>query len=127
MVIVVFDASEPLSEQDVRIAGLVHEQQKPSVIIYNKWDLIEKDTNTINKFKDTLARDLAFMSYFKMESVSALTGKRVEKIMSAVDEVYANNHKRVKTSDLNDIIQDATLSTTPPSKAGKKLKIYQHL
>ena len=124
VVIVVFDASEPLSEQDVRIAGLVHEQQKPSVIIYNKWDLIEKDTNTINKFKDTLARDLAFMSYFKMESVSALTGKRVEKIMSAVDEVYANNHKRVKTSDLNDIIQDATLSTTPPSKAGKKLKIY---
>ena len=124
VVIVVFDASEPLSEQDVRIAGLVHEQQKPSVIIYNKWDLIEKDTNTINKYKSILERDLAFMSYFKMESVSALTGKRVEKIMASVDEVYENNKKRIKTSDLNDIIQDATLSTTPPSKAGKKLKIY---
>lgn len=124
VVVVVMDASEPISEQDVKIAGLVHEQKKPSVIVFNKWDLIEKDTNTQKKFEEKLKIDLAFMPYFKMECMSALTGKRMEKLIQAVETVYANNTRRVKTSDLNAILENAVLTVTPPVKGGKRLKVY---
>lgn len=124
VVVVVMDASDPISEQDVKIAGLVHEQKKPSVIVFNKWDLIEKDTNTQKKFEEKLKIDLAFMPYFKMECMSALTGKRMEKLIQAVETVYANNTRRVKTSDLNSILENAVLTVTPPVKGGKRLKVY---
>ena len=124
VVVVVMDASDPISEQDVKIAGLVHEQKKPSVIVFNKWDLIEKDTNTQKKFDEKLKIDLAFMPYFKMECMSALTGKRMEKLIQAVETVYANNTRRVKTSDLNAILENAVLTVTPPVKGGKRLKVY---
>lgn len=124
VVVVVMDASDPISEQDVKIAGLVHEQKKPSVIVFNKWDLIEKDTNTQKKFEEKLKIDLAFMPYFKMECMSALTGKRMEKLIQAVETVYANNTHRVKTSDLNAILENAVLTVTPPVKGGKRLKVY---
>lgn len=124
IVVVVIDVSEPFSEQDIRIAGLVHESEKPSVIVLNKWDLIEKDTGTMNKFNDLLSSKLAYMSYFKSVYLSALTGKRMGKLMESVEEVYANNTKRVKTGDLNNIIQDAILSNEPPVKNAKKLKIF---
>ena len=124
VVVVVMDASDPISEQDVKIAGLVHEQKKPSVIVFNKWDLIEKDTNTQKKFEEKLKIDLAFMPYFKMECMSALTGKRMEKLIQAVETVYANNTRRVKTSDLNAILEYAVLTVTPPVKGGKRLKVY---
>ncbi len=124
VVVVVMDASDPISEQDVKIAGLVHEQKKPSVIVFNKWDLIEKDTNTQKKFEEKLKIDLAFMPYFKMECMSALTGKRMEKLIQAVETVYANNTRRVKTSDLNAILENAVLTVTPPVKGGKRLKVY---
>lgn len=124
VVVLVIDAGEPLSEQDVKIAGLIHEEEKPSVIVMNKWDLVEKDTNTMNKFNEKLLCDLAFMSYFKPVYLSALTGKRVEKLMQAVEEVYANATRKITTGTLNDLIQQAVVSTPPPSKNGKKLKIY---
>lgn len=124
VVVVVMDASDPISEQDVKIAGLVHEQKKPSVIVFNKWDLIEKDTNTQKKFEEKLKIDVAFMPYFKMECMSALTGKRMEKLIQAVETVYANNTRRVKTSDLNAILENAVLTVTPPVKGGKRLKVY---
>lgn len=124
VVVVAMDVSEEISEQDVKIAGLVHEQKKPTVIVMNKWDKIDKDTSSMKKHENKLKTELAFMSYFKPVFLSALTGKRMEKLMEAVEEVYANNTKRIKTRDVNDIIEDAVMSTPPPSKNGKRLKIY---
>ena len=124
VVVLVLDANEVISEQDVRIAGLIHEELKPSVVVMNKWDLIEKDTNTINKFEKQLQTDLAYMSYFKSVYMSALTGKRTEKLMQAVEEVWANANKKLSSGNLNDILQNAYAISSPPSKKGKKLKIF---
>lgn len=123
IVLIVFDASEEITEQDVRIAGYVHEEGKPSLILMNKWDLIEKDGHTINEYKKILMSKLSFMDYFKPLFISALTGKRLEKIMPNVLEVIENNKRRVSTGTLNDIIQKAVLSQEPPSYKGKNLKI----
>lgn len=123
IVLIVFDASEEITEQDVRIAGYVHEEGKPSLILMNKWDLVEKDGHTINKYKKTLMSKLAFMDYFKPLFISALTGKKLDKIMPNVLEVIENNRRRVSTGTLNDIIQKAVLSQEPPSYKGKNLKI----
>ena len=123
IVLIVFDASEEISEQDVRIAGYVHEENKPSIIIMNKWDLVEKDGHTINEYKQTLSEKLSFMSYFKPLFLSALTGKKCEKIMSSVLEVYENNSRRLSTGTLNEVIQQAILAQEPPTRKGKRLKI----
>ena len=122
--LLVVDSTEGLTEQDTKIIGYVHEQGKPSVIVMNKWDLIEKDTHTINKFEDKLKEDLKFMDYFKSIYVSAKTGQRTEKIMAAVDEVYANAHFRVPTGTLNDLISDTIRANEPPSYNGRRLKVY---
>ena len=123
VVLIVFDSSEEISEQDVRIAGYVHEENKPSIVVMNKWDLVEKDGNTINTYQKMLEDKLSFMSYFKPLYLSALTGKRLEKIMPTVNEVYENSTRRITTGTLNEIIQKAILSQEPPTKKGKKLKI----
>ncbi len=123
VVLIVFDASEEISEQDVRIAGYVHEENKPSIVIMNKWDLVEKDGNTINNYQKMLEDKLSFMGYFKPLYLSALTGKRLEKIMPTVNEVYENSTRRITTGTLNEIIQKALLSQEPPTRKGKKLKI----
>ena len=122
--VLVIDASVLISEQDIKIAGLIHEENKPSIIVLNKWDLVEKDTNTINKFNENLMHELSFMNYFKTVYVSALTGKRLEKVFEAVEEVYENASRRVSTGVLNDVIAQAVVSNAPPSKNGKRLKIY---
>lgn len=124
VVVLVIDASEEISEQDVKIAGLIHEENKPSVVVMNKWDLIDKNTNTMKEFDNKLLTDLAFMSYFKPVYVSALTGKRMEKLIEAVEVVWANANRKVQTGVLNDLISQATLSTAPPSKNGKRFKIF---
>lgn len=122
--LIVVDATEGLSEQDVRIAGYVHEEGKASVLLVNKWDLIEKDTHTMNEFKKKLAVDLAFMNYVPMLFISALSGQRVNKIMAQVEYAYAQNCRRVSTGTLNDIIAEAITITEPPSDKGRRLKIY---
>lgn len=122
--LLVVDSEDGLTEQDTKIIGYVHEQGKPSVIVMNKWDLIEKDTNTINKFESKLKEDLKFMDYFKSVYISAKTGQRTEKIISLVDEVYAHSHYRVATGTLNDVISDAVRSNEPPSYNGRRLKVY---
>ena len=122
--LLVVDSSEGLTEQDTKIIGYVHEQGKPSVVVMNKWDLIEKDTNTINKFEEKLKEDLKFMDYFKSVYVSAKTGQRAEKIMKTVDEVYANAHFRIPTGTLNDLISDTVRANEPPSYNGKRLRVY---
>lgn len=122
--LIVIDSSETISEQDVRICGYVHEQGKPSVILMNKWDSIEKDTHTINKFNAILKEELKFMDYFVPLYISAKTGQRTDKIMTAVEEVFAEASKRITTGTLNDVVQDAVTLVEPPSNNGKRLKIY---
>ncbi|MBE5758140.1 MAG: ribosome biogenesis GTPase Der [Clostridiales bacterium] len=124
VVLLVVDAEEGLSEQDVRIAGFIHEEGKPSVVVMNKWDLIEKDTYSMNKFNDKLAEDLKFMSYFIPLYTSALTGTRMNKIMETVEKVYNNSHYRITTSMINEIISNAVAVNEPPLKNGKRCKIY---
>ncbi|MCI9407277.1 MAG: ribosome biogenesis GTPase Der [Clostridia bacterium] len=122
--LLVVDSADGLTEQDTKIIGYVHEQGKPSVIVMNKWDLIEKDTNTINKFESKLKEDLKFMDYFKSVYISAKTGQRTEKIISLVDEVYKHAHFRIATGMLNDVISDAVRANEPPSYNGRRLKVY---
>ena len=122
--ILVVDSTEGLTEQDTRIIGYVHEQGKPSLVVMNKWDLIEKDTNTINTFQNKLKEDLKFMDYFRSLYISAKTGQRVDKILSAVKEVYENTHRRIQTGVLNDVISSAVRANEPPSYNGRRLKIY---
>lgn len=122
--LLVIDASVGITEQDVKIAGYIHEQGKPSVIVMNKWDLIEKDTHTINEFENKLKTELAFMDYFKSIYVSAKTGQRIGKILNLAQEVAANAQKRITTGVLNEIVSDAIRATEPPSKHGRRLKIY---
>ena len=120
----VIDSVEGLTEQDVKILGYIHEQGKPSLVIMNKWDAVQKDAYTVEEFKKKLNCDLAFMDYFKALFVSAKTGQRTEKIFNAVNEVYENSQKRITTGMLNDVINDAVRATEPPTKNGRRLKIY---
>ena len=124
VVIIVFDASEDLSDQDIRIAGYVHEQGKPSVIAINKWDLVSKDDKTINFYKQRLNSELKFMDYYLPVFISAKTGQRLNTIMPAVIKAYQNSTKKTSTSILNEILQDAVAISQPPSKYGKRLKFY---
>ena len=121
--IMMIDAVDGITEQDVKILGYVHEQGKPSIVCMNKWDLVEKDTYTINKFDATLQEALKFMDYFKSVYISAKTGLRTEKLVKIAEEVYANAHYRVSTGKLNDMIIDAVRMNEPPSYKGKRLKI----
>lgn len=122
--VIVCDAAEGMTEQDVKIAGYVHEQGKPSLIVMNKWDLVDKDSHTIEKFEKKLREDLKFMDYFKSLYISAMTGKRAETILPACRLVLANSRRRISTGLLNEVLQDAIRISEPPSRLGKRLKIF---
>lgn len=122
--VAVIDSVEGLTEQDVKILGYIHEQGKPSVVVMNKWDAVEKDGFTIETFKKKLDCDLAFMDYYKAVFVSAKTGQRVNKIIPTALECLENARQRVTTGTLNDVILDAVRTTEPPTKHGRRLKIY---
>lgn len=124
VVITVLDATVPVSEQDVRIAGYVADEGKPGIIVVNKWDAIEKDTFTVNKFEDEIKKQFAFMNYYVSLYVSAKTGLRTDKIISLAEKVYENASRRISTGTLNDVISDAVAATEPPAKSGRRLKIY---
>ena len=121
--IIMIDCSVGITEQDVKICGYVHEQGKPSVIVMNKWDLIEKDTNTINKFNVELNEALKFMDYIECIYVSAKTGLRTDKILDLANKVLQNSKRKVSTGQLNDLILDCVRANEPPSVNGKRLKI----
>lgn len=120
----VVDSAEGLTEQDVKIIGYVHEQGKPSVIVMNKWDLVEKDTHTVNRFEEKLKEDLKFMDYYKSIYISAKTGQRVEKLLLAAEEAYAHASFRVPTGELNDLIGDAVRLQEPPSYLGRRMRVF---
>lgn len=122
--LIVIDAQDGITEQDVKIAGFVHEEGKASIIIVNKWDLIEKDTKTAEMFKKKIITDLAFMDYVDILFISALTGQRVVRIPDMVKEVYAHASSRISTGVLNDVLHDAMSISEPPSDNGKRFKLY---
>lgn len=122
--LLVVDSTQGLTEQDVKIAGYIHEQYKPSVIVMNKWDLVEKDTFTVESFRKKLDTDLAFMDYYKSVFISAKTGQRLPKVLSISHEALNNANRRITTGMLNDCINDAVRMNEPPTYKGRRLKIY---
>jgi GTP-binding protein len=122
--LMVIDATEGVTEQDKKIAGYAHENGKATIIVINKWDLIEKDDKTYLKFMKDVRNNLSFMFYAPVVFISALTGQRVNKIIDLIKVVSANHNMRISTGTLNDIIGEAILMNQPPSDKGKRLKIY---
>ena len=120
VVLIVFDGSTEVTEQDIRIAGLVHEAGKPSVLIVNKVDIMEKSRE---QFKEIFKKDLSFMSYLVPIFISATEGTRVGDIMQNAVRVFENASKRITTGLLNDLLQDAILNFEPPIKGGRKAKL----
>lgn len=120
VVIIAFDGSERLTEQDIRIAGYVHEAGKPSVVLINKIDLLEKPRAEV---LEDIKKELSYMDYFTPVFASALTGAKVGDIMPAVLSSYENGNKRIPTGALNDLLQDAILNYQPPAKNGKRVKL----
>lgn len=122
--IILVDATEGITEQDEKIAGLAHEGGKGVIIVINKWDLLEKETGTLEKYKKEVRQKLAFMPYAPIMFISALTGQRVDKLFQMINKVDEMNAYRVSTSMLNDVISEAITTTQPPTDRGKRLKIY---
>ncbi len=121
--IMLIDSEVGVTEQDVKICGYIHEQGKPSVIVMNKWDLVEKDTNTINRYNSDLSEALKFMDYIMPIYVSAKTGLRTDKILDLALRAIDNSNRRISTGQLNDLILDCVRANEPPSVNGKRLKI----
>lgn len=122
--ILLIDAEEGISEQDKKIIGYAHELNKALMVVVNKWDLIEKETNTMNRFKKELQSELSFMSYAPYIFISAKTGQRVGKVLDLAKECYTNYSKRISTGVLNDVISKAVMMKEPPIVAMNRLKIY---
>lgn len=122
--LLMLDATEGVSEQDKKIAGIAHEAGKGIVVVVNKWDLLEKDTNTMNHFQKDIARELAFMSYAPSIFISVIKNQRLEKVMETARYVADQRNLRISTGQLNNLITDAMMMKQPPSDKGKHLKIY---
>jgi GTP-binding protein len=122
--LVMLDAREGVTEQDTKIAGMVHEAGKASIIVVNKWDLIEKDSKTMDHMRQDVMRDLAFMSYAPVLFISALTGQRTQRLFELVNYVNDQSATRLTTGMLNDVLADAQARQQPPTDKGKRLKIY---
>ena len=122
--LIVIDATEGFTEQDSKVAGYAHEQGKASIVVVNKWDLVEKDGKTMQNFEEELRGHFSFMSYVPFLFLSAKTGQRVSKLFGMIKDVYQQNSIRVTTGTLNDILAYATTRVQPPSDKGRRLKIY---
>lgn len=122
--LLVIDATEGITEQDKRIAGVAHEAGKGIIIVVNKWDLLKKETNTMKEYRETIEAELPFLSYAPTLFISVLTGQRVQEVMKTVKTVAENRSMRVPTGQLNSLISDAVMMKQPPSDKGKRLKIY---
>ena len=122
--ILLIDAEDGISEQDKKIIGYAHELNKALMVVVNKWDLIEKETNTMNRFKKELQGELSFMNYAPYIFISARTGQRVGKVLDLAKECYTNYNRRISTGVLNDVISKAIMMKEPPIVAMNRLKIY---
>lgn len=122
--LIMVDATEGITEQDSKIAGIAHEAGRASIIVVNKWDLIEKDNDTVKKFNSDITTALAFMPYAPIIYVSAKTGQRITNIFERIVYVHGQSTLRVSTGMLNDVLNEATMRTQPPTDKGRRLKIY---
>lgn len=122
--LIMIDAAEGVTEQDTKIAGYAHDQGKASIIVVNKWDVIDKETNTMKNFAMRIKEGFNFMMYAPSVFISAKTGQRVNDLFDMIDAAAAENAKRISTGLLNDVINDAIAMVQPPSDKGKRLKIY---
>jgi len=122
--LLLIDAKEGVTEQDSKIAGYIDEQGKPAVIIINKWDAVEKDTNTMNEYIKEVRKELKFMEYAPVMFISALTGQRTGNVIEMVRKVYEQASRRITTGLLNDILSDAQAALQPPATSGRRLKIF---
>lgn len=123
VVLILIDALEGVTEQDKRIAGYAHEAGKGSIVLVNKWDLVEKDDRTMNRYTEQVRRELAFMPYAPLLFTSALTGKRVSKVLELVDFVAEKQATRISTANLNNLIREAVQQNPPPTDKTRRLKI----
>lgn len=122
--VIMLDAAQGVTEQDTKIAGYANDQGKALIVAVNKWDIVEKQTNTMEQMRRRIEQDLSFMSFAPILFISAKTGQRVDKLFESVAAAHENNIRRVPTGALNDMLQDATTRVQPPSDKGKRLKIY---
>ncbi len=122
--VLMVDSTEGVTAQDERVAGIAHEAGKPTVIVMNKWDLVEKDNSTVNKVTKDVYTALSYMTYAPLLFVSAKTGQRVERLFETINAVYDSSRKRITTGMLNDVLNDATGRVQPPTDKGRRLKIY---
>jgi GTP-binding protein len=122
--LILIDAQEGVTEQDTKVAGMAHEAGKASIIVVNKWDLVEKDGKTMDKMREDIRRDLGYMTYAPVLFISALTGQRVERLFELIQ--YVNNQAvtRITTGMLNSVLADAQTRVQPPTDKGRRLKIY---
>ena len=122
--LIMIDATEGVTEQDTKVAGLAHEAGKASIIVINKWDLIEKDGKTMDRMREDVRRDLGFMTYAPVLFISAKTGQRVDRIFELIDYVSNQASTRITTGMLNNVLEDAQTRVQPPTDKGRRLKIY---
>ena len=122
--VIMIDATEGFTEQDSKVAGIAVEQGKACIVAVNKWDAIEKDSNTMNEFRNKLANDFSFMSYAPVMFISAKTGQRIDKLFEMIAFVHTQNSMRISTGRLNEALAAATARVQPPTDKGKRLKIY---
>lgn len=123
VVLIVVDATKGFTDQDQQIAALVHSEGKPSILVVNKWDIVDKDHRTMNEFNKNIELDFPFMKYVKPVYISALTGQRVEQLLPVIEQVYENAGRRIAMGVLNEIVADAIGANPPPTKNGKRVKI----
>jgi len=122
--ILLIDANEGINEQDTKVAGIAHEAGKGIIIAINKWDAYEKETGTLEKYREQVYKDLAYLTYAPVAFISAKTGQRVDKLFELVTYVADQNAMRISTGMLNDVINEAIAMVQPPSDKGKRLKVY---
>ena len=122
--IIMLDARDGVTEQDTKVAGLAHEAGKASIIVVNKWDLIEKETNTMEKMRREVLRDISYMTYAPVLFISALTGQRVNRLFDLINYVSEQSSMRITTGMLNNVLADATARVQPPADRGRRLKVY---
>ena len=124
IVVLVIDATEGVTEQDAKIAGIAHDRGKAIIIAVNKWDAIEKDNKTVNEFTQKVRQVLSFMTYAELIFISAVTGQRLGRLFDLIDVVSENHSMRVATGVLNEIMAEAVALQQPPSDKGKRLRLY---
>ena len=122
--LILIDATEGVTEQDTKVAGLAHEAGKASIIVVNKWDLVEKDGKTMDRMRKEVCRDLSYMTYAPIVFISALTGQRVDRLFELINYVNNQAAMRITTGMLNSVLADATTRVQPPTDKGRRLKIY---